>query len=79
MGGSCAGHAFLYLLAGAPCAVDVAAWDCQAIERGAEGRRSKGSRLHPRSGTAKCLVHDLVGPWRIGVTSEGRLILVRLG
>jgi hypothetical protein len=33
----------------------------------------------PWSGAAKCLAHGLIGPRRIGVSSEGRLILVRRG
>ena len=32
-----------------------------------------------RSSAAKCLAHDLIGPRRLGVTVEGRLVVVRPG
>src|ERR1700688_3798052 len=50
------------------------------IQRSSVSRKDAGVELAlPWSSAAKRLVHDLIGPRRIDVAAEGRLILVRHG
>src|SRR6266487_5827681 len=55
--------------------IEVEQTSCDSVSR-----KDAGVELAlPWSSAAKCLVHDLIGPRRIDVATEGRLILVRHG